>query len=353
MSRSMRLTCAVAAISLAAALMPTAAFAERTLGLDTGSFRFKVDPGDNRSAKITALNAGTEDLHVKVYAANQSFDGKGNVAYQVPTNENNPLTSPASWIRVYLPPDSKSINNTPYIELPVGSEHTVKFDVKVPTGVAPGDHSILLFFEMFDPTMPESSGASILGRIGARIKLRVSGVVVDKLTVEPFVVPDFVLSDKSDYAFTINNDGNIDKNVDATVELLDRNKRVVSSRKLLSDAVVFAETVNPQVGKLSLGSMPLGPFTTRVKVNYDQENPFTGKTEPKEIIEERAFWAIPMWLLVALGLSVLLVLMIALWKAGQRKERRREEQRRRDLETEILKRQLDALSRAEEEQDTA
>ncbi len=323
-SRTARLVAVVLSALVFGALIAPSAFATRTIGLDKGSFRFSMDPGDSKSGKVLVINDGTEQIQVKVYAANQSFDSSGVATYTVPTNNDNPLTSPASWIRVYLPPEAKSINNTPYLDMAPGRELPIKFDVQVPPGVAPGDHSILLFFETFDSNRPQGAAAAVEGRIGARVKVRVAGTLVEKVTIDPFVVPSFKVGNAVDYSFSLNNQGNVDETVTAGVIGLKQSGERLFETLAASQTIAYAGTSIKQAGTVTYPENSFGPHTLRVAVVYGAQR----KTPPVEVAAQRSVWLVPVWVLWVAGALVLLLILLITWGVATRRERRRTEQRR-------------------------
>jgi hypothetical protein len=308
---------------------------QRSLSLSASKFDFAAEPGQMGSGEVTVINEGDAPISVRVYAADQVIAPDGSATYVVPAATANALTSPASWVTFELPPDAKSTGNIPFIDMPAGARIPVKFQVTVPEGAAPGDRQAVLFFEMYSPPgTTETPTARVNARIGARIETRVKGEVVEKVDVRPFTMPSFVVGSSPGYAFTVRNDGNVDARVDARLVVLDRSENELRSTVVLTDAPVYASSALEKKGVLQLPGPGIGPNNVRLVVSY------TGDSGVKKTIEKnRTVWAVPMWLLVAFGVGLLVLLLAGVWAASGRAAKRRI---RRDTDTADAARQSGA-----------
>ena len=296
-------------------------YAARTIALSSGTFEFTVDPGQTGSGEVTVMNDGDEPLKALVYVADVEVDDTGEQTFVAPQREGVAmLTTPASWFRVYMPADSKALGNTPYIELDPGERIPIKFEFVPPKGTAPGDHNTVIFFEMFDlPDGSDGSAAMVAGRLGARVAVRVTGQVVEKMTMRPFVVPGFVIGGDVPFTFTVNNDGNLNKRVEVTASLLDRNEQVVTDAAVATDTAIFANSRRQFTGTLAAPGGRLGPHTVEVVAEYLQD----GAQVPSQLVEERTVWLVPLWLVALVGFLVLYVTGYFVVRAlGRRRARR-------------------------------
>ncbi len=294
-------------IALAVALaivcvVPLAVYAAQTLALSSGTFAFEVDPGQTGEGEVVVINDGDEPIKVLVYVADVAIDETGVQTYPLPERQGaSLLTTPASWFRIFMPADSKSVGNTPYLELDVAERVPVKFDFTPPTGTAPGDHNTVIFFEMFEFAQDtEGSAAQVSGRIGARVALRVSGEIVEDMSIRPFEVPAFVVGTEVPYDFTVVNGGNLNKPIVATATLLDRSEKEVASAVVASETTVYARSNLQLSGKLDTVAGRLGPHTVEARVQYTKE----GADLPTEVVEQRTVWLFPLWLLITAAVLV-------------------------------------------------
>lgn len=321
--------CLVAVLALA--LAPGVAHADRTIGITTAKFDYSVAAGQAVKGELYVTNDGSEPLTAMVYAANQSVDEKGEVVYSVPgRDDKGSLSSAASWLNLRLPAATKTIGNTPYLEIKPGERVLVKFDVAVPAQAPPGDHQVLLFFEMFDVEQALSGTGSVVGgRIGARIHVRVQGELIEKMEVAPFSVPSFVVGDGARYAFRIRNEGNIDKLVTANLAVLDGSENEITSSAVVTDTVVYAGNELERTGMLATKGL-LGRRTVRLTVDYGAEAT-DGVKAATGIVKDRTVWFVPWWLLVVLAALIGAGAVWASWlqavKAAEKRAARRREER--------------------------
>lgn len=311
---SLLLVCVALAVSIVA---PSAAFAEKTIALSSGSFSFEIDPGQTGSGEVVVINDGDEDIKVLVYVADVEISDTGEQSFPLPEREGaNLLSSPATWMRVYMPEDSKAVGNTPYLELKPGQRVPVKFDFTPPRDANPGDHNIVMFFEMFD-FLPESAGSAsqVSGRIGARVQLRVKGQFVEKVEVRPFEVPAFQIGNSVPYRFTITNSGNVNERLSGTVSLLDRNEREVVSAEVASDTPVYAGSSLEISGEVTSVVSVIGPHTVEVLLQYLPQ----GASTPEEVVVTRTVWMFPLWLLIAVAASLFALVIWIGWRAARKR----------------------------------
>lgn len=321
-----------ALVALAAALtllVPAPALARKTINLSASSFDFNSAPGEQGKDEVVVRNSGDEPIKVLVYAADQKLDARGKATYSVPSRDAaNFMQSPATWLRIQMPATSKAVGNTPYVELKPGEKVPVKFSFEVPANVAPGDHQVVLFFEMFDfVTQSNGSVSKVTGRIGTRVKMRVAGKFVESLDVRPFTVPRFIVGENLSWRFMMRNEGNVDKRVKATVSILDGNEEEMLSKVVADDAVVYADSSRQLTGKLSPKVAP-GQYRARLLVEYYREGDRPGSVPPERIIKDRMVWLAPPWLVYGAAALLGLLLLALVWGLGARSAKRRAANRR-------------------------
>jgi len=222
-----------------------------------------------------------------------------------------------------MPQDTKSIGNTPYLEMKPKDRVLVKFNFEVPPDVPAGDHQVLIFFEMFDfVKQAEGAVSKVSGRLGSRLRIRVQGEFVEKLDLRPLAVRAFIIGNTIPYVFTSRNEGNIDKQIDTSISVFDRNEDEVLSSSIASETTLFAKTSSEKSGKLALKGMPIGKFTVKVTMKYAKEGAPEG-APLQEIVKERDVWVFPLWLVIAVVVVLGGLLMWASWRGAVRAARRR------------------------------
>lgn len=298
---------------------PGVAHAERTIALSSGSFSFEVAPGESGEGEVIVMNDGDEPLKALVYVVDVNIDDAGQQSFEVPQRGGaSILTTPATWFRIFMPADSKSVGNTPYLEMDPGERIPIKFEFSAPQGTPSGDHNVVIFFEMFELTQGvDGAAAQVSGRLGTRIALRVAGEIVEQLSIRPFEVPAFRIGNTVPFTFTLNNGGNTNKRVAVTAELLDASERTVAASVVASDTAVFADSRYRFDGVLNTGAGRFGLHTVEVKAIYLLE----GAATPTELIEQRTVWLVPLWAVLLAGFIVFDLLMYAalrVWRGRSR-----------------------------------
>ena len=319
-----RALCVVVA-GAALASVPGIAHAERTIGLTTGRFDFSVAAGQTEGGSLEVINSGDEPLTVLIYAANQVVDEHGEITYEVPNRDDeNFAYSPASWVRLEIGADTSAIGNTPYIELEPGERAPVDFEVDVPEGVPPGDHQVMLFIEMMNrPDAQEGVGTSATtGRLGARIRVRVQGDVVERMEVRPFWVRGLVMGQAVPWSYALRNGGNVDKVVSARLTLLDGSGNEIVASQVATETSVYAGSLSENAGVIDTLRQLAGRYTMRLEVTYPREGQNAADV-PELIVEERPVWVVPLWLMiVVIALAGGLLLWLS-WRQAVRSARRR------------------------------
>jgi hypothetical protein len=311
-----RLTRPLTALLLGAALvacaLPVPAFASRTVGISAPTFDFNVASGQTGSGELYVINDGTEPIKVMVYAANQKTDAKGKITYEVPRPGDVGNIGPAAWLRIKMPQDSKAFGNTPYVEMAPKQRVLVRFDFEVPPDIPAGDHQVIVFFEMFEFSNTGGMMAQVSGRVGSRIRIRVQGTFIEKMSVQPFSVRELVIGDAMPWSFVVRNDGNLDKRVTARLALLDSSENELQASTVSSEAPLYARTMSERSGTMSLRNAGIGRYTARLTVTYPKEPDSRGESAPVEIVKDRTVWVLPLWLVIGV---VVLVGAAALWLA--------------------------------------
>lgn len=301
---------AIAIIILAGLFVPAAsgsASAKMAIGVDPGKFEYNIKPGGTAEGKIRVTNEGDETLDfVSLYVANVVQKKDGKTDYAKPTGYEPVFKSPASWIYLAAPDPTKVKDNLAYVSLKQGEGVDVKFTVNVPDNARSGDHSALVFFEVRKPV---TSGTSVGGRVGSRIRVRVAGKVIEKLAIDRFDLPNLVFGSSIDYSVGVKNTGNVDIKPKISVFKVKGGERV--SEKSPKSPYVFAGGRADVKDKYDLGS-DFGIETVKVSIDYGEN--FVDRTAQVLVV--------PYWLAYLAG-GVIACLGSLVWVLLRRRRRDR------------------------------
>ena len=319
-----RLALVALVCALVVALLPSTAVAEKTLGLSTSKFEFSAGAGQGGGGDLLVLNDGDEPLRVLVYTANQVVDEKGAITYEIPNRDTPGFgRDPASWISVKTPTSTKTIGNTPLLEIEPGERIPVEFDFTVPEQVPPGDHQVILFFEMIeDAGNTGAPTAVVAGRLGARIRIRVQGQIVERMDVQPFSIRGFVIGDAIPYTFIIKNGGNVDKTVNGRLLLLDGDENEVSASDVATGTTVYAGTDSEYTGIIE-PSVAFGKYTARLVIDYFRVGASPGQEIADSVVKDRVVWIFPLWLVIGVIAVVGGGLVYGSWRQAVRSAERK------------------------------
>lgn len=304
--------------------LPNAAWAERTLGLSSLSFKFSSAIGGGGKGSVVVSNSGDEDLTVLVYVADQLVNDKGQIEYVVPNRDQIDFRNPASWFSLKMPADTKAIGNTPYLELSPGEQVPVDFSFTVPADARSGDNTVVLFFEMATlNAQGEGTISTVSGRIGTRITIRVEGTIREAVDVRPFTVPRIVFDNRVPYSFAVRNGGNIDEIINADVEMLTPDGEQVAGSRVATETTLFATEVKEIAGEIVPPATTVGRRIVRAIVTYVPQA--ADPPVEQRLVEERQVWLVPLWLAILVGGTALVALLWVVWRLGMRSQRRKRE----------------------------
>ena len=306
------------AVSVLAALffagVVHSAHAERTIALSTGTVQLALPSGGSAADEFAVANNGDEPLKALVYTNDVIYGEDGLPEYVRPTGAVGEYAkSPASWLSLRLPAETKVVANTPYIELEPGQEMVLEFEMRVPVEATPGDYNAIIFFEMFDDSASAGTSSKVSGRIGARIVVRVAGDVIEDLEVAPFWVRGFVIGSDIPYKFTFTNAGNVDKRYVPSMVLLDRSEAEVARTELEESAIVYAGDARTYTGSVDAGTSLFGQYTLRSEIAYDKETA-PGTFVPDVLEEDRTFWVVPLWFAILVIAFVAVPFLWLVWR---------------------------------------
>jgi hypothetical protein len=313
------------------ALSPPGARAEVTIGVDRGTVEMSVAPGQTVQDTIRVENPGDEPIQVMLYTANAEYSEDGEVQFERSSGDPAQyLQSPASWIRLRVPDETKIYANTPYIELQPGGSFPVEFQVDVPAEAPPGDQNAFIFFHMFElGDAGPQTGSAVSGRIGTRLHMRVVGDVVDDLSIGEFFARTLVVGKQLPYTIRIANDGNIDKFYSVRLELTDGGDEPVLTSQVVSRTVTYAQASNEFAGVVDVAEAGIGRYELVSLVDYEEEIGGGGTTQPSRLEERVAVWVIPLWLAIGSVVLVGLLLMWFSYRSTKRRAKRRRARRAR------------------------
>lgn len=295
---------AVAPVGLVLAATPappsgsSAASPGQGLEISPPVIELSADPGQTVTTQIRVRNVAQGELIAKGraddFGAGSSEDGKPRLLLEE-TGETR--YSLKHWVQ-----------NVPDLRLAPQELKTASIAIKVPANAEPGGHFGVIRFTAVPPNL-EGTGVALSASVGTLVLLKVSGPVVDKVTVAEFAAGQknkadikagkFFEHGPIDFLVRLKNEGTVHEKVQGTIEVTDTFGGKVGSVKVndrggnvLPDSVRrFEQTLD----KKAL----FGRYTAKLNLSY-----LGGK---EKLTGQITFWVIP-WKLIGLSLIGLLVL---------------------------------------------
>ncbi len=285
-------------------------------GADRTNYTYTLDPGSTLTDGIVVANHGTQDVTLKVYAADGFTSQEGQLSLLVSGEQS---TGVGAWIT----------SDSAEVTVAAGATTTLPFTVSIPDNATPGDYAGGVVTSL---TVPDSTtGVNVDRRLGIRVNLRVGGELAPSLAVDDMSVDwngglnPFSGADAT-VTYTLHNTGNAtiaavpDVQVSGvfgwfpyTADLSDTTPQL-----LPGETRTITTTISGVPALLALlGSVSITPLITDA----------SGSTSPIDVVTASALgWAVP-WSLV---IVLLLVAAAIFLFVRARRRRRAAEQRESD-----------------------
>ncbi len=137
------------------------------------SFEIKANPGESRKNTIRLTNKSSSTITYQATAEDFTVTGQeGQVAVQDQSTDG----SFSHWFSITPAEFTLQPNNAQYVD----------FTITVPSNAEPGGHFASILFQPKVVAKNDTSGASVVQRLGALILLTVSGQTKEQATIESF-----------------------------------------------------------------------------------------------------------------------------------------------------------------------
>lgn len=271
--------------------------ATQEAGDDRGSYEFEIFPSGVLRDFVAVANYRDEPIHIRLLARDASTVTGS--SYAVQSSAENP-NDVGAWITL-----KKDV-----LRLPPHTEKIVPFEIGVPVGAQPGDHSgaILVSLLTEDPK-PEGGTVIVDHRVGMKVALRVPGDLSPELSVSDLKVQwkgGLALSGAGGavVSYTVHNTGNVIMRATQDVEF---------SRALglptTAAALPAIEQILPggsmEITEVVPGLFGAGPMKATVTLHPEAvDQALAGQA--KNVTETVSFkawpWVLLAWLVAALSL---------------------------------------------------
>ncbi len=312
----------LASIALIAIGQPVSAATTQGITVSPPTYELSANPGDTLSNTIRVTNES--DAAVTLTASAQDFtvagtEGSVKVADDAKTN------AFASWFSF----------TTTQIPLAAKSSALVPFTIRVPKNAEPGGHFATVLFNPVVAASSNSTGASVIQRVGSLILMKVSGAVTEAGSIKSFRTKNFI----GDWQTVTGSDGKTKIYVASGEDLNNEKPKSYFNQGPIAFDLVFKNSGNVhfkpagtvtiydifgrKVDQVALDPRNVFPGgERRISVIWPTKSLWGGYyraqvaavygSQNKILTAETVFWAFPLWVLIMA--IVILVLLFVLRK---------------------------------------
>lgn len=166
-----------------------------------------LQPGATIKGASTIINDGDQAYSFKAYAAPYKVTGEN---YDQSFNKAAGATDASDWIHV----DARIMHLEPHQSM------SVPYTITVPTGTGGGGYYGTIFYETL-PKQVAGSGVATTRRVGSVVYMRVDGEIIERGSIESFIVGFFQAGAPVPVDLRLRNDGNVHYSADITQRIVD------------------------------------------------------------------------------------------------------------------------------------
>ena len=285
------------------------------LTLSPPSFEMTLKPGEETAYTIQVTNPTKNLIELYPSAGNFTASGDdGQPKYEIGTTaiENTSAFSIASWIAFY----------TPKVALLPEQVVDFKFRIKVPDNAEPGGHYGIVFLGTKPPEeKDQKSQVALSSMVGSLLLVRVPGDVREESHIEEFSAPWFFFTPPVNFSIFLRNTGNIHIRPQGEIALTDwRGQTIdrmdINPKKggvLPESRRNFDIAWRPDISHF--WNIPVGKFRATLTVIYGQSS--------KTLSQQIAFWVIPKWLIITVGIFFALLIICIIFLIIRRRRKKR------------------------------
>lgn len=256
---------------------------------------FSVNPGGTAVRTVRVINPISRTMTLYPRVMDFTTDNeKGQPVFYTPKDRTSSYAI-SEWVTF----------SKPFIRVAPNEEE--KFDVTItaPQNAEPGGHYGAILFSTEEPKLDEDvSQIGVVGLVGTLLLATVPGDITEKLLLEDFDAPVFLMNPPANFSARISNVGNIHSKPVGEIKIRNWSGNVVQTLKVNDgNSNVLPESKRRFDNSWSFDWKTMGKFTASLALTY-------GLPE-QQLTASRTFIVIPLWLIIAIiALLVIITVMI-------------------------------------------
>lgn len=262
---------------------------------------FTVKPGGVTVRTVRVINPVSRVVTLYPQILNFHTDNENGQPVFFSEKERTTTYGLANWVTF----------SKPFLRIAPNEEEKFDLTITVPENAEPGGHYGGILFSTEEPKLSgEQTQVSVVGLVGTLLLATVPGKINQKLALEEFSAPTFLVSPPANFSLLFHNTGNVHQKPQGEIKI--RNWSGASTANLAINeggGNVLPESKRRFANEWAFNWKQMGKFTATAVATY-------GDPE-QQASAVRVFYIIPLWLLILITVLILLVI----WLIMRRRKR--------------------------------
>lgn len=263
---------------------------------------FVVSPGQSVTRTVRVINPITRSMTLYPRIMNFHTDNDGGKPVFFTEEEKYSTYALSSWATF----------SKPFLRIEPNEEEKFEVTITAPANAEPGGHYGAILFSTEEPKLDEDvSQIGVVGLVGTLLLATVPGDITEKLLLEDFDAPVFLISPPANFSARINNVGNIHSKPVGEIKIRNWSGNVVQTLKVNEgNSNVLPESKRRFDNTWEFDWKTIGKFTASLALTY-------GLPE-QQLAASRTFIVIPLWLIIAIVALLLIITTLIVTRRRKR-----------------------------------
>lgn len=253
---------------------------------------FSIKPGQTIVRQIKVTNPVGDIVTLYPQVLNFTTDNEKGQPTFYSSSEKNSRYAMSDWVSF-----SKE-----FIRVAPNENEVIDVTIKAPDNAEPGGHYGAILFSTGKPEVKEDvSQVSVVGLIGSLFLATVPGDILQRLTLEDYDAPHFLINPPANFSLLFSNTGNLHEKPQGEIKIRNWFGDTVSTLKVNDGGGnVLPDSKRRFEAKWAFDWHAIGRYTATAVISY-------GNPE-QQIQSVRSFFIIPIWFIAIIGLLLLLLI---------------------------------------------
>ncbi len=200
----------------------------------------------------------------------------------------------------------------PFLRIEPNEEERFDVTITAPDNVDPGGHYAAVLFSTEEPKLEEdASQIGVVGLVGTLLLATVPGAVDQRLILQDFTGPRFLISPPANFSTLFSNLGNVHLAPKGEIKIRNWSGDVTTTLKINEGAGnVLPESRRRFENSWQFSWKAFGKYTATAVAYYG--------TPEQQITATRSFFVLPLWLIITI---IALVLVLTAWITRRRRQK--------------------------------